>query len=341
MSLLLDDYPLVVLPRLAEKIGLNEALFLQQVQYWLNNSNKVIDNQKWIYNSFENWQKQFPFWSIRTLKRIVKKLTDDDFLITNQLDQNRFNRTNWYSINYDKIAQINDSDKMAQSKKKQQESAKLTQQESANLTQQESAKLALSKQRLPSTTKKTNALSDKKSLENISFEDWYKNYPRKRGKDRAKLLFKKLKKDELEILIEATKLYSEEVKDREPIHIAQSDTFLSQKRFEDFRADIEEKKETENKSKILKEKTSSLIQKIFLFAKAREKTPMKMREFKTNEGAAVFDEFEIAVLGYVGVNESIFTMEEDELYDMLVGSVSFLMDKKININKNEKEKIAC
>ena len=29
MSLLIDDYPLIVLPALAEEIGLNEAIFLQ------------------------------------------------------------------------------------------------------------------------------------------------------------------------------------------------------------------------------------------------------------------------------------------------------------------------
>ena len=34
MSLLIDDYPLIVLPALAEEIGLNEAIFLQQLNYW-------------------------------------------------------------------------------------------------------------------------------------------------------------------------------------------------------------------------------------------------------------------------------------------------------------------
>ena len=33
--LLLEDEPLVVLPKLATVIGLNEAIILQQLHYWL------------------------------------------------------------------------------------------------------------------------------------------------------------------------------------------------------------------------------------------------------------------------------------------------------------------
>lgn len=34
-KLLLDDEPLVILPKLAAAIGLNEAIILQQLHYWL------------------------------------------------------------------------------------------------------------------------------------------------------------------------------------------------------------------------------------------------------------------------------------------------------------------
>lgn len=35
-KLLIDDYPIQVLPKLAKVIGLNEAIILQQLHYWLN-----------------------------------------------------------------------------------------------------------------------------------------------------------------------------------------------------------------------------------------------------------------------------------------------------------------
>ncbi len=34
-NLLLDEHPLLVMPKLATLIGLNEAIVLQQVHYWL------------------------------------------------------------------------------------------------------------------------------------------------------------------------------------------------------------------------------------------------------------------------------------------------------------------
>jgi len=71
-KLLLDEKPLVVLPELAVAVGLNEAIFLQQIHYWLQKSKNDIKGKKWTYNSYENLQKQFPFFSISTIKRAMK-----------------------------------------------------------------------------------------------------------------------------------------------------------------------------------------------------------------------------------------------------------------------------
>ena len=35
-KMIIDDRPLMVLPKLATAIGLNEAIVLQQIHYWLN-----------------------------------------------------------------------------------------------------------------------------------------------------------------------------------------------------------------------------------------------------------------------------------------------------------------
>ncbi len=44
-KLLIDDYPIRVLPKLAELIGLNEAIILQQMHYWIGNSKHEYDNK--------------------------------------------------------------------------------------------------------------------------------------------------------------------------------------------------------------------------------------------------------------------------------------------------------
>ena len=127
-DLLIDDYPLMVLPHLATKIGLNEAIFLQQVQYWLKNTSKTNDKdimakhyhdeRWWVYNTFEQWQEQFPFWSIRTIKRIVTNLENMGLLVSDNYNKMGYDRTKWYTIDYDVLESLEntDSDKLAQSK---------------------------------------------------------------------------------------------------------------------------------------------------------------------------------------------------------------------------------
>lgn len=102
-KLLIDDYPIQVLPKLAEKVGLNEAIILQQIHYWLNSSKHNYDGKRWIYNSYPNWAKQFPFWSERTIKRAFGSLEKQDLLYVGNYNRAGFDRTKWYSINYENL----------------------------------------------------------------------------------------------------------------------------------------------------------------------------------------------------------------------------------------------
>ena len=61
---LLNENPILLFPTLAKKVGLNEAIFLQQLQYWLSESDHIHDGYKWVYNTYESWNKQFPFGPI-------------------------------------------------------------------------------------------------------------------------------------------------------------------------------------------------------------------------------------------------------------------------------------
>ncbi|WP_261909545.1 conserved phage C-terminal domain-containing protein [Liquorilactobacillus satsumensis] len=95
---LFDEYPLVILPQLAEKIGLNEAIMLQQINYWLQKSDKIRDGKKWTYNSYAEWGKQFPFWSITTIRRTLKSLEKQELIITGNFNKYKFDKTKWYTI---------------------------------------------------------------------------------------------------------------------------------------------------------------------------------------------------------------------------------------------------
>lgn len=106
MSLLIEEPPLQVLPSLAKSIGLNEAIVLQQIHYWLRKSNNVKDGHKWIYNSMPNWQKQFNFWSLPTVKRVFRSLEKQGLIITANYNKAGFDKTKWYRINYEKLQHV-------------------------------------------------------------------------------------------------------------------------------------------------------------------------------------------------------------------------------------------
>ncbi|PPC64163.1 transcriptional regulator [Pantoea sp. ICBG 1758] len=102
MSLLLKVKPLVISPELACRIGLNEAIVLQQICYWLEETTAGVDyeGRRWVYNTIEDWNKQFPWWSSKTVKRAISSLKGMGLLYVEQLKKNQHDQTNYYSINH-------------------------------------------------------------------------------------------------------------------------------------------------------------------------------------------------------------------------------------------------
>ncbi len=106
-KLLIDDYPIQVLPKLAVEIGLNEAIILQQIHYWLNQSKHFYDGKKWIYNTYEDWNEQFPFWSVMTIRRTITSLEKQNLIISANYNKAGFDKTRWYSIDYEEVESVN------------------------------------------------------------------------------------------------------------------------------------------------------------------------------------------------------------------------------------------
>ena len=110
-DLLIDDYPLVVLPRLAVAVGLNEGLILQQIHYWAKVKQRdpshyeasFRDGRCWVYNSLAEWHEQFPFWSTDTISRALISLKKQGLIVVEQFGKSDWDRTNWYAIDYDAL----------------------------------------------------------------------------------------------------------------------------------------------------------------------------------------------------------------------------------------------
>lgn len=108
---LFDEHPILVDKELASVIGLNEAIVLQQLNYWLHSkSAKQIDGRLWIYNTYDNWRKDnFPFWSERTIRRAFDSCEKKGLILTGNFNKAGFDKTKWYSIDIKNLDELMDS----------------------------------------------------------------------------------------------------------------------------------------------------------------------------------------------------------------------------------------
>jgi hypothetical protein len=172
MSLLFKFRPLVINPLLAERIGLNEAIVLQQLKYWLNETESGVDHDghRWIYNTVDQWQKQFPFWSVDTVKRALKSLQCQGIILAEQLAKSKHDRTYHYAINYQSNALF--------------EQGNLPCSEGGNLPSSNGAGCPVL--HTENTTKTTPEI-------HVAFERFWTLYPRKEKKAAAEKAWEKLK----------------------------------------------------------------------------------------------------------------------------------------------------
>lgn len=97
----------IVSVELAVLVGLNEAMMLQQLWYWLERSDHVHDGQVWVYNTYEDWAKQMPWWSARTIQRAVLSLERDGLIIArSDLNAMKIDKTKWYTIDFNALEQL-------------------------------------------------------------------------------------------------------------------------------------------------------------------------------------------------------------------------------------------
>ena len=204
MSLLISEPPLQVLPSLAVKIGLNEAIILQQIHYWLLRSNNVRDGYKWVYNSYSEWNKQFPFFSRNTMIRAFNSLEKQGLLITANYNKAGFDKTKWYRIDYEKLVGKRSTQNGYTSNPKWVDGDTQNGQTNTN--------------RLPETTSENNnkhsaSHSNAPSVSQLEkeFETVWSKYPNKKGKKQAFNHYKAWRKSSAkhtnEYLLERLKKY--------------------------------------------------------------------------------------------------------------------------------------
>ena len=86
----------------ALEAGINGAIMLNHLHYWVkknaDNEMNYHDGYFWTYNSIAAYKKQFPFWSERTIYRILRELEVNGYVKTGNYNQSEYDRTKWYAL---------------------------------------------------------------------------------------------------------------------------------------------------------------------------------------------------------------------------------------------------
>ena len=109
---LMDEQPVVVDRGLARVIGLSEAIVITQLHQWIEYNKKHKKNYKdgyyWTYGSMEKMHEEYfdILGSVRTVRRVFKKLEKNGYLIVDNYNKLNFDKTSWYRVNYEKFNEL-------------------------------------------------------------------------------------------------------------------------------------------------------------------------------------------------------------------------------------------
>lgn len=109
-GMLMDDQPIMFLPKLAKCLkSCEKAIVLQQVHWLSKLPRSGIDHAgyHWVWGTYEDWcEEYFAMWHPSTLRKHIQGLEKDGYLISEQLKSSEYDRTKYYRIDYDLVASM-------------------------------------------------------------------------------------------------------------------------------------------------------------------------------------------------------------------------------------------
>lgn len=108
---IMNDRPLMVSKELAKSLGVDQSMLVQQLHYWVEKNKKndknYFNNKYWLYSTVKEMRdRDFPFWSEKTLRRYLNALSDKGIIIRRHFSDNASDSTYFYTIDYDVLASV-------------------------------------------------------------------------------------------------------------------------------------------------------------------------------------------------------------------------------------------
>lgn len=98
MSILEHHFP----PLIAEKYGVNAAIFLRDIYHWCstnrNNDENFHDGRWWTYQTIKGLCLRHTYWTKNQMEHIIKSCKDQGALLAGHFNDDQFNRTCWYTL---------------------------------------------------------------------------------------------------------------------------------------------------------------------------------------------------------------------------------------------------
>lgn len=221
---------------IAVAYGLPEAIILNHIQFWIeqNEANKLnyFDGSYWTYNTTKAFAEIFPYLSQRQIQCALKHLRDEGILKTGNYNKSAYDRTLWYAFTEKGISIMQkckmEVDEMSNGFDLQVKPIPINNTDiipdSNNTDNNTSAS---------ETNTKQNDLKDFES----EFDEVWKAYPKKQGKEAAKKAYIKARKagtSNLEIVAGLTRYkLSIQANRTEDRYIKHGSTWFNQKCWED------------------------------------------------------------------------------------------------------------
>ena len=99
-DVLMNEKPVFLSQALATMLGLDEAIFLEWLHEWLQESRNVVHGKPWVEDDIEAWSEELFFMAPCTMRRILERL-----LKLGMVEVSLHDGARWYTLAYEKLEQ--------------------------------------------------------------------------------------------------------------------------------------------------------------------------------------------------------------------------------------------
>lgn len=98
--------------RVAKKFTVNAAIVLNNIDFWIKankeqNKREVFKNNRWwTYSTISDYSKVMSYFTVKQIRKGLDDLREAGILIKDCFNENSYDRTSWYTIDYDKFDKI-------------------------------------------------------------------------------------------------------------------------------------------------------------------------------------------------------------------------------------------